>query len=357
MATSLIIGPTTESSNNGLVYRRRFKYKYIGHRKDRPTLPYYDERARAWGTWTMNGLLNVGSLPYINVDLVGRAYAQAYDRFHKRAFDQAQLALTIAERGKSMQMIVKRATQVARAARALKSLHFGDFARELGITSLKSKIGDKYFDPRYFRKSATKSLSDTWLEYTFGWKPLIQDIGAAVDVLQQDFKGRYVSGKGRETFHYSEANSGYRHTSDTLISVRIRGFPKVTNPNLLLAKQLGFTNPAFVAWDAIPFSFVIDWFLPVGKFLASWDNEFGYTVLRRSRGIRVDLSGMSWHTGDSMGLSDRPVSYRRFSREIPTSFPRPDFTSRIRVPELNPWLAVTSVSLAVQQLSSLLSRK
>jgi hypothetical protein len=32
-------------------------------------------------------------------------------------------------------------------------------------------------------------------------------------------------------------------------------------------KQIGFDNPISLAWEILPYSFVLDWFLPIGDFL------------------------------------------------------------------------------------------
>jgi hypothetical protein len=32
-------------------------------------------------------------------------------------------------------------------------------------------------------------------------------------------------------------------------------------------KQIGFNNPISLAWEVLPYSFVLDWFLPIGDFL------------------------------------------------------------------------------------------
>jgi hypothetical protein len=50
---------------------------------------------------------------------------------------------------------------------------------------------------------------------------------------------------------------------------------RVDNPNLHLAQQLGFINPLSVAWELVPFSFVVDWFGNVGQVLASFSDFAG----------------------------------------------------------------------------------
>jgi len=371
--TGIVNGPINSSLTYydpaGYHIESKQRYKWIGDLRQKPLMPYRYERGNTHGYWSMNLTKDqiASSELVANYD---RLYALAYDRFHAKAFQQANVALTLTESGKSMAMIARRAGQIFRAARALNGYRFGDFARELGLDAIKHRAAKnpglltpaqkRSITGLRFRESATKSLADTWLEFTFGWVPLIQDIGSAVEVLQQDFQSKRVRGIAKSFAVYAPMyafDDPVKAALNTTVSVSVSAVPKVTNPNLLLAKQLGFTNPAYVAWDAVPFSFVVDWFVPVGKFLSSFDNEVGYGLSGRCVGVRVDTSGFVYHVGDTQNPSGPQARYTYFDRTTPATFPRPDLFSRVRVPQLDPWHAATSVSLAVQQLSGLLSRK
>jgi len=40
--------------------------------------------------------------------------------------------------------------------------------------------------------------------------------------------------------------------------------------------QLGITNPLHALWDRVPWSFVVDWFIPVGNYLGNLDADLGW---------------------------------------------------------------------------------
>jgi hypothetical protein len=47
---------------------------------------------------------------------------------------------------------------------------------------------------------------------------------------------------------------------------------------LYLLSQLGLANPAAVAWELVPFSFVVDWFTDAGTFINSFTDFLGCSV-------------------------------------------------------------------------------
>jgi hypothetical protein len=40
-------------------------------------------------------------------------------------------------------------------------------------------------------------------------------------------------------------------------------------------QQLGITNPVGLIWELIPYSFIVDWFVPIGDYLSSLDRFLG----------------------------------------------------------------------------------
>lgn len=122
-----------------------------------------------------------------------------------------------------------------------------------------------------------KSFADNWLEYHFGWEPLVKDIGAAIRTICDPYSDEWklITGRGRDSGSRT-TNLGYEiSTVFTETSVRAQLEYRVANPNLHLLQQLGFVNPLSIAWELVPFSFVLDWFSNVGQVLDSWSDWVG----------------------------------------------------------------------------------
>lgn len=208
---------------------------------------------------------------------------KSYDKLKGRIYDEAQMAVNLIEGRQSLQMIASRAGQLLRFSKRLRKLDFSGAARELRLSTVPKGVSTK------------KAFASNWLEYYFGWSPLIGDIYSAVDILQSPLKEQFASGsaftKGGvvnlQTPYETENprafnNWCYRRFYETLQytkAVSRQGVEvAVSNPNLFLANQLGLVNPATVIWEVIPFSFVVDWFVNVEQFLSSGTDFAGLTL-------------------------------------------------------------------------------
>jgi hypothetical protein len=122
---------------------------------------------------------------------------------------------------------------------------------------------------------------------------------------------------------------------------RVRYGIHYTMPSPLIAflATTGFTNPINLGWELIPFSFVLDWFLPVGQYLealSAWDGldfKQGYKTTFTKREIRGIIS-FAGQYNSQLG-SDRweldQGAYARdevlLSRQKLVSFPSPTIPS------------------------------
>lgn len=178
--------------------------------------------------------------------------------------DNSQLGAAFATWRQSHTMLLGRVNQLIDFTRSLRKGNLSGASRALGL-----RPGSV--------KSHAKSFAGQWLEYSYGWKPLIQDIGNAVEVLQTPIASDYipVTGRASGTFTASWDHDTFFNEGTWVCHAQWKADVRVSNPNAWLANQLGFVNPATVAWEVIPYSFVVDWFIPVGEFLQSFTDFVG----------------------------------------------------------------------------------
>lgn len=246
-------------------------------------------------------VLNLGSTS-ADADMISLQNL-SYSRLQE-GVKRASLGVTVAEGREALTLMAQRAGQLYRSFKFLKKGRFGDFARELKVRPLKKHERTKWTKPKH--------AASIWLEYWFGWAPLVGDINACVDVLTSAPPPLILTGSASRRIQ----GSGFTATSQTIVQSQYTGKAivkqhvrvRIENPNALLRQQAGLTNAAEIAWAVVPFSFLVDWFGNVGD------------VLR----ARTDFSGLvieeAWTTAhcklkSARSLSSMPgtASYRKWS--------------------------------------------
>lgn len=77
---------------------------------------------------------------------------------------------------------------------------------------------------------------------------------------------------------------------------------RVNDAEIRKCTGLGLLNPLQVAWETVPFSFMLDWLLPVGDFLEALDAVRGLDFIAGSRTYRNDaLYELVWTPSYSSG--------------------------------------------------------
>lgn len=136
----------------------------------------------------------------------------------------------------------------------------------------------------------TSLFFETWLEYQYGWKPLLSDIyGAVADLSDKeelrDARG-YVTVEGKASWRDRSVRVVNTDFDGGTVAISL-GYDDFfggkcgltfehSNPAFSTAAQLGLTNPLALAWELLPYSFVIDWLLPVGDFFNQLDASIGW---------------------------------------------------------------------------------
>lgn len=256
---------------------------------------------------TFGGMANAGATrgPYLvqpdfnNIDVL-KSYIQ--DAVHKARNalvgtlnEQALLATNFVERAKAAEMMGNRLYQLAQFARHIRR---GDINSALWAvrgtertqyTRPRQKSGRAGYVPKYV---SSKKAAGLWLEYHFGWEPLVEDVYRSMKILSEPTTYGSVNTQrldyppGRvyfdETSETSWVSGGYRMEQTRAIKGWVKAKAGmefyVTDPNLYLLNRLGLVNPAAVAWEAVPFSFVVDWFVTTGEFINQYSDFAGITV-------------------------------------------------------------------------------
>lgn len=224
----------------------------------------------------------------IDIQLAGIA-AAAKSRARKRlndAFNEVDLHVgnIIAERHQTLTLISSTVKRIAEMLKG-KSLHGYILDRKASITNL---------------SDLRKQASDDTLAFFFGVKPLMQDLYSLMEVLAEQLSdqdkqsitvrasARVMSRAAPETgvtlmnSYYPDVLDNGVHKISASLEVRCSWVLEynIENETQATLASLGLVNPMEIAWEMMPWSFVIDWFLPIGDFIKSLSNQKGLTFKR-----------------------------------------------------------------------------
>jgi hypothetical protein len=304
-----------------------------------------------------------GEMDTIGSPDLDRCTNKAYAKFTDSMKDTAQNANNALEAGQALSQIGKHVASLAGAIHNIRHGDIGGAAKSLGISisgSTEQKI-----------KRRGKQAADRWLELHFGWAPLVQDIGSSIDILQGTGKSSPYS------FHHiksSASNSGGTHSGHTSIvpgpyldstnesyswdvGCRMGGVVAVENPNIAIANQMGFVNPLSVAWEAVPFSFVADWFSNAGQCISAMSDFWGFQLHQGWTATKYQCTFSYSSSRDGIGpgshhMRDEAYSIKRFKLGRAGGLTSPVF-------RFTPFKGfslergATAISLLVQQMKGL----
>lgn len=250
------------------------------------------------------------------------------------AENKAQMAVTFAERQKTIDLVADKLEKVFRAYRDVKKGNPNRAARRLGIKS---------------HRPRSKQASGQWLELQYGWKPLVSDVYTMLNFNTPIRNSIFGVGKMNETLSYDKSLYGigkFKINASYRSIVKYGADVHVSDPALAFSQRSGLLNPAIVAWELMPFSFVIDWALPIGDYLDNLTATIGlaFTNTYRSHQAIIEVNARS----DIETAVRKPAHFNGFARETYrniVAFPSPSFS--IKNP-LSPSHLVTTLALGRQ---------
>lgn len=243
---------------------------------------------------------------YPNLSPLGSEMDALRNRAVAKLLDEAKgeqwnVPVFIAEAGKTANMVMGRALDFVDMARALRRGDFRWFCSLLRGSVTPAPSETKRFN-RMFGRDPVQAAANTWLEYKYGWMPMIKDVGDAMKALVEladdrntligTARGSAKSHQGVKTFINNSNHEGvlisYAYTDRIVRSKRMVWMYQIKEG--YLPGRFGFTNVLEVGWEAAPLSFVVDWFFPIGQYLSQLDTEVRFDSLGYTEGTRLEVN-------------------------------------------------------------------
>lgn len=282
-----------------------------------------DPTAGAPSVWTSNDTLAL--------------YAKLNDAVRGHSFN---MGVAIGEGRESIALLVDTCHRFATSVRYLKRGNVGAAVRALGISPKRKhdivirQRSSARAQGFTFEKGGTlssKDVSSLWLEIQYGWRPLITDVyesmkaySVLTDPARKDRTVVQYRNKPAVAVTYPTGSPSYSiMTERHSISQRI-----IFERTEVLSAQrsLGLADPRSVVWELVPFSFVADWFIPIGTYFDA------LAIIPKLSG-RFLITSRDYRTGVEIGYggpypgASTKAERITVSRTLSTSLtvPRPEF--------------------------------
>jgi len=245
-------------ANEPWVFRQQERYSngqnYLTQVWTKSLLNWFDPMYVAWPT----------QFDLEVADALAKAKTKALE---KLSANKVQYGVSVLEARRTASMI---ATNVHAVFEGIKA-----FKRGYGLVWLQDLVRDR-------------ELAKRWLELQYGWKPLLADIHGGAEylnrgMLSDDFQLEVKSAPRVYLQTPWTVNGGTEVRWTCRGRAKVRLIANVRSSYLETFNTLGLLNPAEIVWELVPFSFIVDWFTPIGSVLSSLSASAGLDLSSRSQ--------------------------------------------------------------------------
>ena len=257
----------------------------------------------------------------------GDAYKKALSKVQTKISQSAvNLAQAMAERKQTADLLAKSFNRLVQMVLLVRKGKFNDLYLKYGVPPPRKTQSGAWARPRYMKverkysrafdeqgnplaqpRTVTRTqyvdlsdpnrkiaFGDVWLELQYGWKPLLQDIYGSAELLARlhgpDYRPIRFASTAEDELSIRPLWIGQWSINGTYFDVvahqrveeRVRVIIEADEDSQLLQllANTGATNPANLAWELLPYSFVVDWFIPIGNWLQQLEYARGMTFRR-----------------------------------------------------------------------------
>lgn len=175
------------------------------------------------------------------------------------------------------------------------------------LKAVKSKPAWKKYlkqSSRDLRRRPLDAAAKGYIEYIYGLKPLVDDVYGVAELLKElGIRDLLVHGHGKA--HRTEETPGngtWRHglsytrtmplsrQASAKAACHLHARLDPNHSGLRSLNQLGLLNPLSLAWDLVPWSFVVDWVTPIGPVLNALTAPAGLIFIDGCTSIKTEES-------------------------------------------------------------------
>ena len=255
------------------------------------------------------------------------------------------LAVSLAELPETLRMVAGSISNICNALVACKRGDWASVTRNLSRTvSGRRAMRNPRTKKKYDECLDRHDIDGCWNALTYGWKPALQDVEegmnafAAVTEPQNTLSYRSSARVARTGTVFTTYND-YLLTQDAMWKLK---YFVTLKEKLSVARKLQLPAVASVAWELLPYSFVLDWFAPVASYLSTYSTFEGFedpvfnsvliAQIHTYNSGQAAVTEASWPAGKPVGGGYNGVDFL-YERNIATSgtVPRPHLNTWSRI--------------------------
>lgn len=175
-------------------------------------------------------------------------------------------------------------------------------------------------------KNLTGDASNFWLQWKYGIQPLCKDIYGFYELSRESLRKpmlvnatRTVRDNWEGTLRPGYLDVHYAGVVQTTCKIHA----KLADEFLASASHIDVLNPLSIGWELVPYSFVVDWFAPIGNYFSALTAPAGLDFVDGYLGLRINANSDGEYLPSGKSGQPLKISGRRFiyDRAALTSWP------------------------------------
>jgi hypothetical protein len=182
------------------------------------------------------------------------------------------MSVFLGEGHQTLALILNSAVRIKAALDGFRKCDPGRVAKALGASPVRVRdiMRRNAKGTKLSPREAAEAASQAWIELQYGWKPLLSDAEGAAQALAQQLNAPAVQTyRVRKKNHTEQCSLASPNIKTFEYRAEVRGqlIARLTEVNVPALN--GLMDPSSMAWELVPWSFVADWFIPIGSYLSA----------------------------------------------------------------------------------------